>query len=68
MNIHNFFLYIDPGTGSLVFQLLAAMAMGVLVAFQSVRLWIVNFFKRITGKRQATKEELSSDDEHSPHM
>ena len=67
MSLYNFLAYIDPGTGSLVFQVLAATAMGVVVAFQSVRLWIVNFFKLIVGKKQASTEVESTDDEDSNH-
>jgi len=43
--------YIDPGTGSLIFQALAAAGMGILVAFQSVREWVKNvFFSIFQGK------------------
>ena len=41
------FAYIDPGTGSLIFQVLAATIMGIVVAFQSVRLWFLNLFSKL---------------------
>jgi len=52
-------LYIDPGTGSLIIQLLAATAMGVVVAFQSVRIWIKNIFCSIFRRNGSGKSDSS---------
>lgn len=43
-------LYIDPGSGSMIVQLLIAGVLGVLYFFRSIRVGIVNFFKRVLRK------------------
>ena len=51
-------LYIDPGTGSLIFQALAAAGMGILVAFQSVREWVKGCFFSIFKRKGKNKDDL----------
>jgi hypothetical protein len=36
--------YIDPGTGSLLFQSLLAVLFGVGVAFRKLRIWLARFW------------------------
>ncbi len=46
--MHRFLLaYIDPGTGSLIFQMLVAGALSALVVFKAIRLRIVYLFRAI---------------------
>jgi hypothetical protein len=52
--------YIDPGTGSLIFQMLAAALLGIAVVFKNVRYAIYVFFCKITGKEIPP---LDADDE-----
>lgn len=46
------FLYIDPGTGSMAWQLLAAAGFGLLFYVRSFRRWVVGFFARSRTKNQ----------------
>ena len=57
-----FIAYIDPGSGSLIFQVLAAMLMGLVVAFRSVRLWLSDMSYRLLGKTPPGIEEDASSD------
>lgn len=40
------FLYIDPGTGMILIQLIVAAAASVLVFFKKIRNKITSFFKK----------------------
>jgi hypothetical protein len=44
-------MYIDPSTGSLVLQLLAAGVLSTLAMVSSVRNAVTNFFKRLVLRR-----------------
>lgn len=44
-------MYIDPSTGSLVLQLLAAGALSALATVSSVRKALTTFFKRLVPRR-----------------
>ena len=39
-------MYIDPGAGSLVVQILSAAIIGAAASFTRVRRWIVSIFSR----------------------
>lgn len=47
-----FILYIDPGGGSMLVQLLIASALGVMYFFKNVRMYIKAFFSRIFRKKR----------------
>jgi hypothetical protein len=40
-------LYIDPGSGSLVIQILIAGAISVLMLFKNVKIFLNNFFNKL---------------------
>lgn len=42
--------YVDPGSGALIWQMLAAAAVGVLFYFRSFFRRIGMFFRRLAGK------------------
>ena len=46
-----FFLYIDPGSGSYLVQVIAAAALGIVFFFKNIKLYIRSFFNR-TQKKQ----------------
>lgn len=48
--------YLDPGSGSLIIQGLAAAAMAIVVSFQSIRMWIKSIIFSIF-KKKSDKEE-----------
>lgn len=52
--LHNL-MYIDPGSGSYLVQVIAAAVLGVVFYFKTLTAWIKSFF----GK----KKKPSSDDE-----
>jgi hypothetical protein len=43
-------MYIDPGAGSLLFQVIAAGAVGVLASVSRIRRAIANFFAKLRGR------------------
>lgn len=49
--------YIDPGTGSLLFQSLLALLFGIGVAFRKIRSWLTRFWAFIL--RRPRPEDLS---------
>ncbi len=46
-----FLLYIDPGSGSYLVQVIAAAALGIVFFFKNIKLYIRSFFTR-TPKKQ----------------
>jgi len=42
----HYLLYIDPGSGSYLVQIIAAAAVGVAVFFKNIKLYIKSFFHR----------------------
>lgn len=60
-----FLAYIDPGTGSLIFQMLVASALSAAVVFKVIRMRIVRLFQiifRIDPKDD--EESLAPQDTH----
>jgi hypothetical protein len=58
-------LYLDPGTGSFLLQILIAAGMSVVFVFGVFRKKITAFFGRLFGKKSAdpTQEGGASDDD-----
>ena len=54
-------LYLDPGSGSFLIQLLIASALGAALVFKTSWTRIKNFFKR--DGVEATEEETEPEDE-----
>jgi len=50
MNILNILAYIDPGSGSMIIQIIIATVLGGLVTFKVFWQNIVRFFKKIFHK------------------
>jgi len=53
------FLYLDPGSGSYLAQILAAAALGIVFFFRTIKLYILaffSFFRRMFRKEK--KEEI----------
>lgn len=58
----NLLLYIDPGTGSYLIQILVGAVLGVLYFFKNIKLYIKSFFVKDKNKSNSdpveeTKEE-----------
>lgn len=47
-----FLLYVDPGSGSYLIQVLVAAATGILFFFKNIRLYIRDKFSRLFRKKQ----------------
>jgi hypothetical protein len=54
-------LYLDPGSGSILIQLIIASALGAALVFKTSWSRIKNFFKRDSA--EATEDEFESEDE-----
>ena len=48
----NFLLYIDPGSGSYLVQMVVAAALGGSMFFKNIRLYVKAFFSRFSKKGQ----------------
>lgn len=48
----SFLLYIDPGSGSYLVQVLVAAALSVVFFFKNIKLHILTFFSWIFGKKK----------------
>jgi hypothetical protein len=44
--MQSFLLYIDPGSGSYLVQVIGAAALGVVFFFKNIKLYILSLFKR----------------------
>ncbi len=49
--MHAFLLYIDPGSGSYIVQVIAAAALGVAFFFKNIKLYIRSLFTRNPKKK-----------------
>lgn len=45
-------LYIDPGSGSYLVQVLIGAVLGVVMFFRNIKLYILSFFKRSPKKQK----------------
>lgn len=45
-------LYIDPGSGSYLVQVIAAAALGIVFFFKNIRLYVTDFFQRMFRKKE----------------
>ncbi len=52
--MHLFLLYIDPGSGSYLVQVIAAAALGVVFFFKNIKLYIRSLFTRTSKKQKDT--------------
>lgn len=43
-------LYVDPGSGSYLVQVIAAAALGIVFFFKNIKLYIRSFFGRFSKK------------------
>jgi hypothetical protein len=48
--MQSFLLYIDPGSGSYLVQVIAAAVVGIAVFFKNIKLYIRSFFTRSSKK------------------
>lgn len=54
--MHSFFLYIDPGSGSMIIQLIIGMGVAIGVFFRNIKYFLLHLFKR-KNKSSAIEEE-----------
>jgi len=54
-----YLLYIDPGSGSYLVQVLAAAALGVLYFFKNIRMYITHFFSSLFRKKSSGKPDAT---------
>jgi hypothetical protein len=52
--MQSFLLYIDPGSGSYLVQVIAAAVLGVAFFFKNIKLYILSFFNRSCKKKKDT--------------
>lgn len=52
--MYSFLLYIDPGSGSYLVQVIAAAVLGVAFFFKNIKLYIRSFFSRLFKKQKDT--------------
>jgi hypothetical protein len=48
--MYNFLLYIDPGAGSYLVQVVVAAAVGVAMFFKTIKMYVRTFFSRFRKK------------------
>ena len=48
----NFLLYIDPGSGSYLVQMILAAVLGVSMFFKNIKLYVKHFFSRFSKKNK----------------
>lgn len=49
--MNSFLLYIDPGSGSYLIQVLVAAVLGIAFFFKNIVLYVKLFFYRLFGKK-----------------
>lgn len=55
-------LYLDPGSGSYLVQVLAAAALGIVFFFRTIKLYILTFFSYVRrGFKREKKEQRPVD-------
>jgi hypothetical protein len=52
-----YLLYLDPGSGSYLIQVIIAAVLGVLFYFKTAVQWIKNIFKKPTSKTEEEENE-----------
>ena len=53
----NYLLYIDPGSGSYLIQVIAAAVLGIAFFFKTVKLYIIHYFNKIFGRKIKEEEK-----------
>lgn len=51
------YAYIDPGTGSMVYQALLAVLLGLAVTWRSARDWMVTTFRSLFRPKTASSQD-----------
>ena len=46
MTLINIFLYLDPGSGSMILQAVIAGFLGIAMFFKNIKLYIIHLFKK----------------------
>lgn len=54
--IDQFLLYIDPGSGSYLIQVIAAAVLGIVFFFKNLKLFVKDFFYRLFHKKKRNAE------------
>ena len=54
-------LYIDPGSGSYLVQVIVAGALGVVFFFKNLKTYIKSFFSRSPGKNNDPDTQVDND-------
>jgi len=54
--MHFFFLYIDPGSGSMIIQMLIGICVAIGIFFRNIKYLLLHLFKR-KNKSSAIEEE-----------
>lgn len=55
--ISHLILYLDPGSGSYLAQIIAAAALGIVFFFRTIKLYIISFFSFFRrGSRKSEKK------------
>ena len=53
--MENVLLYIDPGSGSYLVQVIAAAVVGIALFFKNIKMYIQSFFMRSRKKKNEPK-------------
>ena len=49
--MYHFMLYIDPGSGSYLVQVIIGAVLGIIMFFKNIKLFILSLFKRSPKKQ-----------------
>lgn len=58
----NLLLYIDPGTGSYLIQILVGAVLGILYFFKNIKLYIKSFFVKDKNKAKTEPTEENKEE------
>ena len=62
--ITNIFLYLDPGSGSLILQAIIAGFLSIIMFFKNIKMYLLHIFKKVSKKTDSTfSEEIEKTDE-----
>ena len=64
MIITNIFLYLDPGSGSMILQAIIAGLLGIIMFFKNIKMYLMHLFKKDDKDIDSTfSEEINKSDE-----
>lgn len=52
-------IYIDPGSGSYLVQVLIGALLGIVMFFKTIKMYILSFFKRFTKKQRMNEKPVA---------